>query len=261
MKFIDVDNPRPFITGMRIRAMTGTNTRSTAYVEGLVGRISECTIALLVDVHRGEGSLKSARFSVAGITGLRGSTGPLGPQGLTGATGLPGANGSNGVDGRNGVDGFIPHFGSFYDTTTQTITSINTPKEMTFNQVTPGVNGVTADGVSVISASRVTVSSTGTYNVQFSAQLAKTDAGNDTMDIWLRIDGVDVPWSNTEITIPSSQRQVAAWNFVFDLSAGQYFELMYSSADINSRILAAPAQTNPTRPGIPSVILTVTQVR
>jgi hypothetical protein len=37
--------------------------------------------------------------------------------------------------------------------------------------------------------------------------------------------------------------------------------LMYSSSDINSKILAAPSQTAPIRPGTPSIILTVTQVQ
>jgi hypothetical protein len=131
---------------------------------------------------------------------------------------------------------------------------------MTFNQVSPGVNGVIANGVSIVSGSRVTVATSGTYNIQFSAQLAKTDAGNDTMDIWLRIDGSDADWTNTEVTITASQRAVAAWNFMIDLNAGQYVELMYSSADINTQILAAAPQTGPVRPGIPSVILTVQRV-
>jgi hypothetical protein len=47
---------------------------------------------------------------------------------------------------------------------------------------------------------------------------------------------------------------------MIDLNAGQYVELMYSSADINTQILAATAQTGPVRPGIPSVIVTVQRV-
>jgi hypothetical protein len=131
---------------------------------------------------------------------------------------------------------------------------------MTFNQVSPGVNGVIANGVSVVSGSHVTVATSGTYNIQFSAQLAKSDSGNDTMDIWLRVDGSDASWTNTEVTITASQRAVAAWNFMIDLNAGQYVELMYSSADINTQILAAAPQTGPVRPGIPSVIVTVQRV-
>lgn len=117
-----------------------------------------------------------------------------------------------------------------------------------------------ADGVSVVGGSQVYVEKTGVYNIQFSAQVAKADAGIDTMDIWLSVDGTAVPWSNTSITIDTAKRYVAAWNFMAELTAGQYFQLMYSTADIQMSLLAVPPQTGPTRPGIPSVILTVTQV-
>jgi hypothetical protein len=282
LKYFPVDNQSPFVTGMRVRAMTGTDTKSTKYLEGLVGSVVDCNVGLLVDATYGTGSLLKARFSIAGITGQRGPTGargipgtrgprgyngifgpqgnvgPIGPQGDQGIQGLPGSNGTNGTNGTNGL---VPKYGSFYDTTTQAIDTINTPKAMTFNEIVPGMNGVSANGVSVVSNSQVTVSTTGTYNIQFSAQLAKTDPGNDTMDIWLRVNGDDVGWTNTSVTIPSSQRQVAAWNFILDLAAGQYFQLMYSSSDINSKIIAAPSQTAPIRPGTPSIILTVTQVQ
>lgn len=276
MKYVTVDNPTPFITGMRIRAMTGSGLSTTKFAEGLVGAIRDCVVGIYIDASQGKGSLKNARFSTTGIVGLRGTTGTRGPrgfQGLTGPQGLQGPQGVQGVQGfqgisglqgipgPNGSDGFIPSFGSFYDTTTQAIDIVNTPQAITFNQTAPGVNGVVADGVSVSSDSRISVSRTGTYNIQFSAQLAKTDGGNDTMDIWLRVNNVDVAWTNTEVTISSTQRLVAAWNFMIALEAGNYFELMYSSADIRTEILAKPAQTGPTRPGIPSVILTVQQVR
>ena len=111
-------------------------------------------------------------------------------------------------------------YGSFRDTTTQQIDSVNTPKAMTFNQITPGINGVSASGVSVEFGSHIVVARTGTYNIQFSAQLTKTDSGNDIMEIWLRRNGNDVPLSNSEITITASLRQVATSNYIIDLAAG-----------------------------------------
>ena len=287
-QIIQLTNTTPLVTGMRIRVVSGSSTFTVKYIEGQVGVITGCLVALDVDHTRGSGTMRTGRVVVAGepgadgapgtpgAAGSAGSTGAIGaqgpagaqgatgPQGPTGATGPQGATGSQGPQGADGAIGpagsFTGYYGSFYDTTTQAITSINTPKAMTFNQVSPGVNGVVANGVSVVSGSRVTVATSGTYNIQFSAQLAKTDAGNDTMDIWLRVDGSDAEWTNTEVTITASQRAVAAWNFMIDLNAGQYVELMYSSADINTQILAAAPQTGPVRPGIPSVILTVQRV-
>jgi hypothetical protein len=186
---------------------------------------------------------------VQGATGIQGEPGIQGNQGLTGPAGT------------NGINGLVPAYGSFRDTTTQQVDFVSTPKAMTFNQITHGVNGVTANGVSVEFGSRITVARTGTYNVQFSAQLTKTDSGNDIMDIWLRRNGVDVPISNSEITITASQRQVATSNFIIDLTAGDYVEIMYSSADIATRILAIAPQTSPVRPAGPSVTVAITQVQ
>ena len=273
LKFFPVSNQSPFVTGMRIRVVVGRNTKTTRFVEGRVGSISNCNIALLVDRISGTGTMLNARFAVAGeigaqgpagAAGVTGATGPSGAQGIQGPQGIqgiPGTNGFNGANGQNGINGLVPAYGSFRDTTTQQIDAVNTPKAMTFNQITPGVNGVSASGVSVEFGSHIVVARTGTYNIQFSAQLTKTDSGNDIMDIWLRRNGSDVPLSNSEITITASLRQVATSNYIIDLAAGDYVQLMYSSADIATRILAIAPQTNPVRPAGPSIAVAITQVQ
>jgi hypothetical protein len=273
LKFFRVSNQSPFVTGMRIRVVVGGNTKTTRFVEGRVGSITNCNIALLVDRISGTGTMLNARFAVAGeigaqgpagAAGITGATGPSGAQGIQGPQGIqgiPGTNGFNGANGQNGINGLVPAYGSFRDTTTQQIDSVNTPKAMTFNQITPGVNGFSASGVSVEFGSHIVVARTGTYNIQFSAQLTKTDSGNDIMDIWLRRNGSDVPLSNSEITITASLRQVATSNYIIDLAAGDYVQLMYSSADIATRILAIAPQTNPVRPAGPSITVAITQVQ
>ena len=273
LKYFPVDNQSPFVTGMRLRAVVGDTLATTRYVEGRIGSVSNCNIAISIDRVSGSGTLLNPKFITAGLigaqgpTGATGSTGPAGATGLAGTPGAPGAqgapgtNGFNGQNGQNGLNGLVPAYGSFRDTTTQQVDFINTPKAMTFNQITPGVNGVSASGVAVEFGSRITVARTGTYNVQFSAQLTKTDSGNDIMDIWLRRNGVDVPISNSEITITASLRQVATSNYIIDLAAGDYVELMYSSADIATRILAIAPGTSPTRPAGPSVTVAITQVQ
>jgi hypothetical protein len=47
---------------------------------------------------------------------------------------------------------------------------------------------------------------------------------------------------------------------VITLAAGDYVQLYWSSADGDVRLFAEPASTVPIRPGIPSVIATLTQV-
>jgi hypothetical protein len=147
------------------------------------------------------------------------------------------------------------YYGAFSDSTTQTI-SANTATPMTFNTTEESF------GVSIGSpSSRIVIANAGTYNVQFSAQLDKIDGGSDDVTIWLDVDGNNVARSATDLTIPNNPgRDVAAWNWVYTFTAGQYFRLMWSTPDNSMRLLAAATRTGPVRPALPSVILTVTQV-
>jgi hypothetical protein len=81
------------------------------------------------------------------------------------------------------------------------------------------------------------------------------------MDIWLAINGNNVDNSNTQVVGNSNNgRSVASWNFVEPLNAGDYMELKFRVSDIRLGFAYDIAQINPTRPAIPSVIITVTQV-
>lgn len=141
--------------------------------------------------------------------------------------------------------------GVFLDTTTQT--NANTTNKITMNTTD------ISDGISIVSNSRITMTHAGRYNIQFSLQLDKTDSGTDQIELWLMKNGTNVPNSGTMIDLTGNNaKAVAAWNFVVEASANDYYELAWYSADADMRILY---QTDGvTRPNIPSVILTVTQV-
>lgn len=151
---------------------------------------------------------------------------------------------------------FPGYYGSFTDSTTQTIVA-NTATPVTFDTTEE------SDGVAIgTPTSRIVITNAGTYNIQFSLQVDKTDGGQDDATIWLRVNGNDVPRTATDITVEQSARRlVAAWNFVYTFTAGQYFELVWSTPDNRMRLLAAGTRTGPVRPAVPSVILTVTQVQ
>jgi hypothetical protein len=118
------------------------------------------------------------------------------------------------------------------------------------------------NGVIVSADTRFVVASAGTYNLQFSCQIESTGGGSvQTMDIWLAINGNNVDNSNTQIAGNSNNgRAVASWNFVEPLNAGDYMELKFSVSDIRLGFAYDASQINPTRPAIPSVIVTLTQV-
>ena len=149
------------------------------------------------------------------------------------------------------------YYGSFYDLTNQTATTINTPYAIKLS------NTSLSNGISIVNNSRITISNTGIYNIQFSAQFYRTNTGTDVIDIWLRKNGVDVPDTNTQVVMTGgiiASQIVPAWNFVVNAIGGDYFELMWATPDTHVELLYSPSQSTPfIRPAIPSVILTVTQ--
>lgn len=149
----------------------------------------------------------------------------------------------------------IGYYGVFTDTTDQTIGNA-TPTAITYNTTEE------AAGVSIGSpTSRVVCANAGVYNFQFSAQLRHSAGGSEVVSIWFRKNGSDVVRSNTEYEIAGNNAgYVAAWNFVATMAAGDYFEIMMSATDTDVRLDYEAAQTSPTRPVTPSIILTVTQV-
>ena len=155
----------------------------------------------------------------------------------------------------NLVVGPLEYFGSFYSTQDQASAGANQMNKMTLNTTD------ISNGVSIVSNSRITIANAGVYNIQFSAQLDKTDSGDDVVDIWLQKNGSNVANSNTQTTLVGNNGKfVAAWNFVVAASAEDYFELCWHSADTGVFLNYVASASNPTRPAIPSVILTVTQI-
>jgi hypothetical protein len=143
-------------------------------------------------------------------------------------------------------------YGSFYDTTDQTAAVINTAYAMTFNS-TDITNGVTIG----TPTSRVYVDTHNVYNIQFSAQFVNTAGGAHSVWVWLRKNGTDVANSATTLRLQGNNaEEVAAWNFLLEMNAGDYFELMWEVSDLAVSLLADPASA--VHPAIPSIILTVT---
>jgi hypothetical protein len=142
-------------------------------------------------------------------------------------------------------------YGSFYDTTTQTATTINTAKAITFN-TTDLSNGVYVG----TPTSRIYVDNEGIYNYDMSFQLDKTSGGTEDFYIWFRLNGVDVANSASYIQIQGNNAEIfSSLNYFFDLKSGDYVEIMFSVSDLSVEVAAFAAA--PPVPAIPSIILTV----
>ena len=149
-------------------------------------------------------------------------------------------------------------YGSFYDTTTQTNPVANIPRSMSFN-TTDITNGVLISGSGSPYNTYIKFTNAGTYNLQFSAQISKTNpGGTDSTWIWLRKNGSDLAQTNTEYDLSQNGQGVAAWNWFVNASAGDYYQIMWSAnaTDIQLTSYASPSYG----PAVPSVILTANRV-
>jgi hypothetical protein len=161
------------------------------------------------------------------------------------------------TSGGGGFNTATGSYGSFYDTTTQTNPVANIARSMSLN-TTAITNGVSVSGSTNPFNTYIKTENAGVYNIQFSAQLDKTDSGNDEVFIWLRKNGIDLTDTATTITlIGNNGKQVAAWNWFVNSAANDYYQIIWQAADTEVRLYAEPADGTP---GIPSVIVTANRV-
>jgi hypothetical protein len=165
-------------------------------------------------------------------------------------------NSSNVVIGANGRLAYLRTFGSFTSNATQTSNGANTTNYMTLN------NTEDANGISIASSTQITVARPGRYNIQFSAQLEKTDSGSDTIEIWLDKNGTAVANTATQILLAGNNaKSVAAWDFnVNAANVNDYFRLAWASPDTDVQITAVPAANTISGVAIPSVIVDINPI-
>ena len=148
-------------------------------------------------------------------------------------------------------------YGSFYSTQTQTNVA-STARSMSLN-TTDITNGVFISGSTNPYNTYIKTENAGVYDIQFSAQVDKTDSGTDEIWIWIRKNGTNISDSATSIQlVGNGAHYVAAWNFFVNAAANDYFQLMWYSPDANVRLHAEAGFG--VVPGIPSLIVTVNRV-
>jgi hypothetical protein len=151
---------------------------------------------------------------------------------------------------------YLRTFGSFTSNATQTSNGANTTNYMTLN------NTEDANGISIASSTQITVARPGRYNIQFSAQLEKTDSGSDIIEIWLDKNGTAVANSATQIQLAGNNaKSVAAWDFnVNAANVNDYFRLAWASPDTDVQITAVPGANTISGVAIPSVIVDINPI-
>ena len=151
-------------------------------------------------------------------------------------------------------------YGAFQDSTDQTAANTTTAYAITFD--TTDFN----NGVTLSNSSRLNVSQSGIYNIQFSVQLVNTTNASVDIDIWFRKNGTNIDKSNSRFGLAPRKslgdpfHLIGAINFFVSLDTNDYVELMWRTSDVGAYIEHYAASSTPTRPSIPSVIVTVTFV-
>ena len=144
--------------------------------------------------------------------------------------------------------------GLFYSTTDQSATVVDTGYPVEFE------NTYIGNGVSIAGAdnTQITVTADGVYNFQVTLQTAHTNSSDVKITTWINKNGTDVAYGGQEQTIKGIANQPVFWNFSIDLTAGQYIEMYWATADL-ALSLDSTAPTSP-HPGIPSAIVAVSFV-
>lgn len=115
-----------------------------------------------------------------------------------------------------------------------------------------------SNGVSITNDSRLTFAHSGTYDIQFSSQIAQ-GSQKALIYIWFKQNGQNIPESNTAVNVNANDYAVASWNFMKSVNAGDYIELWWMS---NQSTTTFPYfDPGNGMPLVPALIVTVTQVR
>lgn len=149
----------------------------------------------------------------------------------------------------------VNDFGDFFSTATQTAASTTVAYPVTYT------NTDLQNGVVLSNSSRLNVTNPGIYNLQFSLQLSNNDVAPVDIDVWVRVNGVDLTNSNSRFGLAARKSPgdpfhvVGTANIYAALQSKDYVELVWRSSSTNASIQYYAAGTSPTRPAIPSAIV------
>ena len=147
-------------------------------------------------------------------------------------------------------------YAEFYDTSQQTVASINTAYPITWNgtDVTDGVS------LNVSDTSKMEFNYSGVYHIDMSATIHSTSASSKDVWIWPRIDGVDVANSSSMVNSldANNHRQTINRSGLFSLTSGQYLQWMWSTNDLDLDLHGTAASAF--GPAVPSATVTIVQV-
>ena len=130
---------------------------------------------------------------------------------------------------------------------------------LTYNQP------VITQGVEVRNSGEIWFEQAGQYLVTFTLQVSNRGNALQEFEVWASYNGTNYPLSNTRFDIPA-RKSVSVWSHIVPAITGiftvqnpstEYLTIKWWSDSTDVFLEHYPVNTSPTRPAIPSVIMTV----
>jgi len=166
------------------------------------------------------------------------------------------AGGIRGFQLSNGIS--LP-YGMFMSTVDQTNPDATAANALTFNQIN------FSNGVRVVDNSKIYVSCAGQYLVTMSLQVTNGENSIQLFELWAVDSGTNYPFSRRRYDITQRRdantlgHRVVTLSGIFTVNEpdADYLEMNWWGETTNVYLQAYSADTSPTRPTIPSAILTI----
>jgi hypothetical protein len=141
----------------------------------------------------------------------------------------------------------------------QTSAGITSANILTYNQP------VITQGIEVRNGGELWFEQSGQYLVTFTLQVSNRGNAAQTFEVWAGYNGSNYPLSNTRFDIPA-RKSISIWSHIVPAITGiftvtnpatEYLTIKWWSDSTDVFLEHYPVNTSPTRPAIPSVIMTV----
>jgi hypothetical protein len=166
------------------------------------------------------------------------------------------AGGIRGFQNSNGI--ILPH-AMLISNLDQTLTSITTENLLTYDVV------ALSNGIRVVDNSKIYVPCSGQYLVTFTLQVSNRSNAVQEFEVWAKDTGVNYPSSRTRFDV-AERKNSDTWGHVVPAITGiftvndpstHYLEIAWWATSTDVFLEHYAAESTPTRPEIPSVILTI----
>jgi len=103
----------------------------------------------------------------------------------------------------------------------------------------------------------------GTYSLTWSGQFSNLNNAAQDINVWIRINGVDVAGSNGVVSIGARKsvgvptKVISGWNYFVTLNANDYVEFWWLPESSDISLVALPANVSPPYPSTASMIATL----